>query len=105
MATRVGTKGQVVIEQRIREELGIEPGMLAVQRVVGDHVELRFVAGKHRRSLAGAARPFMKRDRPDLWDPDAFKAALEDAWGAEVAEKMRRLNAQSAEDEPGGEQR
>ncbi len=103
MVTKVGTKGQVVIEQHIREQLGVEPGMLAVQQVVGDHVELRFVPGRHRRSLAGAARPFMKGDRLDLWDPDAFKAAVEEAWAEAVAEKMHKLDAQLREDERDGE--
>jgi hypothetical protein len=54
-------KGQVVIDRDIRERLGVRPGMLAIQQVVGDHVEIRFVPGSHRRSLAGAARPFIKR--------------------------------------------
>jgi len=66
VATKVGTKGQVVIEQDTREKLGVLPGMLAIQRVVDDPVEVRFVPGRHNRSLAGAARPFMKTTRPDL---------------------------------------
>jgi AbrB family looped-hinge helix DNA binding protein len=61
MTTKVGPKGQVVIEREIREQLGIHPGMLAVQQVVDDHVEVRFVVGPHRQSLAGAARPFIRR--------------------------------------------
>jgi AbrB family looped-hinge helix DNA binding protein len=32
MATKVGAKGQVVIEKAIRDSLGIEPGSLAIQR-------------------------------------------------------------------------
>jgi AbrB family looped-hinge helix DNA binding protein len=75
MVTKVGAKGQVVIDRAIREQLGIEPGMLAVQRVVDDQVVLRFVPGAHRRSLAGAARPHITRrptphelaDRGALW--------------------------------------
>lgn len=75
MATKVGIKGQVVIDREIRERLGIRPGMLAVQQVVDDHVEIRFVPGSHRRSLAGAARPFIRRspsaeeleDTDELW--------------------------------------
>ena len=64
--------------------------MLAIQRVVDDHVELRFVPGEHTRSLAGAARPFMKRDRPDLWDTDALERALEEAWATEAVERYVR---------------
>lgn len=102
MATRVGTKGQVVIEQHIREKLGVEPGMLAVQQLVGDHVELRFVPGRHRRSLAGVLRPYIT-PRPDLYDPEAFKAALEESWALEAREKMERLNAQAEEPDEAAE--
>ncbi len=101
MATKVGTKGQVVIEQDIREKLGVLPGMRAIQRVVDDHVEVRFVPGRHNRSLAGAARPFMKTMRPDLWDSVAFEAAMEEAWGIEVRGKMLCLEVQEAEDQQG----
>lgn len=53
MPTRVGQKGQVVIEKAIRDALGVQPGSIAVQRQVGDHVELRFYPPEHERSLAG----------------------------------------------------
>ena len=33
---KVGSKGQVVIAKEIRDELGIQPGWLALQRVVDD---------------------------------------------------------------------
>jgi bifunctional DNA-binding transcriptional regulator/antitoxin component of YhaV-PrlF toxin-antitoxin module len=44
MATVMGAKGQVTIAKEIRERLGIGPGWTAVQHVVGEHVELHFVA-------------------------------------------------------------
>jgi AbrB family looped-hinge helix DNA binding protein len=56
MTHLVGTKGQVVIAKEIRAQLGIHPGWLAVQRVVGDHVEIRFLPPEHERSLAGILR-------------------------------------------------
>ena len=96
MATKVGPKGQVVIEQHVREQLGIEPGMLAIQRVVDGHVELRFVQGEHTSSLAGAARPFMKTDRPDLWDSDAMERAMEEAWAAAAVKRYARTLPPSA---------
>jgi bifunctional DNA-binding transcriptional regulator/antitoxin component of YhaV-PrlF toxin-antitoxin module len=40
----MGAKGQVTIAKAIRERLGIGPGWTAVQHVVGEHVELHFVA-------------------------------------------------------------
>lgn len=52
----VGAKGQIVIAKEIRAQLGIHPGWLAVQRIVGDHVEIRFSPPEHERSLAGILR-------------------------------------------------
>ncbi|MEO6323921.1 MAG: AbrB/MazE/SpoVT family DNA-binding domain-containing protein [Thermoanaerobaculia bacterium] len=53
MTTRVGTKGQVVIDKAIRDQLGIQPGYLAIQRVVQDRVEISFLPPEHERSLRG----------------------------------------------------
>ena len=44
MTNVMGAKGQVTIAKAIRERLGIGPGWTAVQHVVGEHVELHFVA-------------------------------------------------------------
>jgi AbrB family looped-hinge helix DNA binding protein len=85
MSTRVGTKGQVVIDREIREQLGIRPGMLAIQQVVDDHVEVRFVPGPHRRSLAGAARPFIRR-YPSAGDRDD----TDEAWAEEARRHLPR---------------
>jgi bifunctional DNA-binding transcriptional regulator/antitoxin component of YhaV-PrlF toxin-antitoxin module len=78
MATKVGPKGQVVIEQHIRDRLRIEPGMFAVQHVVDDHVEMYFVPGEHSRSLAGAARPHVRR-----WPTEAELEDSEATWARE----------------------
>ena len=68
MTSKVGTKGQVVIEKGLRERLGVEPGHFAVQRIVGDHVEIRFHPPEHDRSLRGALSGVTKRSvRPDEW--------------------------------------
>ncbi len=65
MPTTVGTKGQVVIEKRIRDRLGVKPGAIAVQALVGDRVEIRFVPPAHSRSLFGALAQHVKRDVSD----------------------------------------
>ncbi len=54
MATKVGSKGQVVIEKGIRDKLGVGPGWLALQRVVDGHVEITFLPPEHNRSLYGS---------------------------------------------------
>jgi len=53
MFTTLGQKGQIVIEQAIREALGLKPGYVAVQRLVGDHVEIYFYPPEHHNSLKG----------------------------------------------------
>jgi bifunctional DNA-binding transcriptional regulator/antitoxin component of YhaV-PrlF toxin-antitoxin module len=83
MATKVGPKGQVVIDRHIRDALGVQPGMLAIQRLVDGFVEIQFVPAPHRRSLAGAARPFVTRfpapeerdNTDDLWVDEVENSA------------------------------
>ena len=58
MATVMGPKGQVTISKEIRERLGIGPGWMAVQHVVGEHVELHFVAPEQDESHASDTAPF-----------------------------------------------
>ncbi|MSP22839.1 MAG: AbrB family transcriptional regulator [Dehalococcoidia bacterium] len=68
MAHKVGTKGQVVIAKEIRDRLGIEPGALTIQRVVGDHVEIRFLTAPHHRSLYGPLAQYVREPvSPEDW--------------------------------------
>jgi bifunctional DNA-binding transcriptional regulator/antitoxin component of YhaV-PrlF toxin-antitoxin module len=53
MPTIVGPKGQVVIEKAIRSRLGVRRGALAIQTLMGDHVEIRFLPPEHGESLFG----------------------------------------------------
>ena len=56
----VGPKGQVVITKEFRSRLGVQPGWLALQRLVGDHVEVYFLAPEHRDSLKGSLAKHIK---------------------------------------------
>lgn len=78
----VGEKGQIVIEKPIREALGIEPGFIAVQAVVDDHVEIRFYPPEHRRSLRGRLARFAKRSVSE----EEWAQAREQAWATAVRE-------------------
>lgn len=80
MANRVGSKGQVVIEQRIREALGIEPGALAFQKLAGDRVEIQFGPAPHTESLRGVLKPFVRHWPEDPDDPEATEAAWVADW-------------------------
>ena len=61
----VGPKGQVVIEKEIRDKLGVEPGWLAIQQLVEDHVEISFIPPEHNRSLAGILASYTAVRIPD----------------------------------------
>jgi AbrB family looped-hinge helix DNA binding protein len=90
MATRVGAKGQVVIEKEIRDRLGVAPGWRAVQRLVDNHVEIHFFppVRLHNRSLRGVLRPYSNVTVP----PEAWHAARERAWEEAAREAEAWLN-------------
>lgn len=54
MTGAVSGRGQITIDVKARRELGVEPGMLAYQRVMSGHLEVIFLPAPHRRSLTGA---------------------------------------------------
>jgi len=56
MASRVSDVGQITIDEEVRAQLGIEPGMIAHQRVVDGRLEVVFRPAPHRRSLFGVIR-------------------------------------------------
>ncbi len=87
MAHVVGPKGQVVIAKEFRNRLGVQPGWLALQRLVGDHVEVYFLAPEHRDSLKGSLAKHLKaRVAPgEKWD-----RAREAAWGEAADYKVRQ---------------
>lgn len=62
MPTLVGLKGQVVIEKEIRDKLGIGPGAIAIQTLVGDRVEIQFIPPMHTESLFGVLAPHVRRE-------------------------------------------
>jgi len=80
MASVVGSKGQIVIEKPIRERLGIEPGWQALQLLVDQHLEVYFIPPAHRRSLRGAAKPFIRRhpQTEEDWDAAVGKAVAQE---------------------------
>jgi bifunctional DNA-binding transcriptional regulator/antitoxin component of YhaV-PrlF toxin-antitoxin module len=80
MAYLVGPKGQVVIAKEIRERLGVKPGWVALQRLVGDRVEIYFLPPEHRESLKGGLARYLKANIPpgESWD-QARQAAWQSA--------------------------
>jgi AbrB family looped-hinge helix DNA binding protein len=77
---KVGTKGQVVIDKRLRDRLGIGPGWLVVQTVVDGHIEMRFFAPEHNESLYGTLAPYTNVSI----SPEDWHEAKERAWAEAV---------------------
>jgi AbrB family looped-hinge helix DNA binding protein len=88
MASKVGTKGQVVIEKELRDRLGVKPGHLVVQRIVDDHVEMRFHPPEHDRSVRGALSRAARRTVP----PHEWREVKEQAW-SEAAVSTEEQNS------------
>ena len=83
---KVGAKGQIVISKEIRDELGIEPGWLTLQRIVDGHVEVHFLPPEHNESLAGSLAAYAK---PRTVSEEDWHLAKERAW-AEAAREQER---------------
>lgn len=91
MALVVGTKGQIVISKEIRDKIGIKPGWIALEQLVGDHVEVYFVPPEHSKSLKGALLPHLKTNiAPGKeWDGARNKAWSKEARNKIVGEKQK----------------
>lgn len=83
MAVKVGMEGEVVIEREILERLGVKPGWLAFQRLVGDHVEIFLLPPEHDRSLAGSLAQLTPVRIPG---DEELERAIEHAWDKTIAE-------------------
>ncbi len=81
MASTVGSKGQIVIEKAIRDALGLQPGYIAVQKLVEDHVEVYFYPPEHQESLRGVLADKAEKMIP----PEKWSEAREEAWSKAVA--------------------
>ncbi len=64
MPSIVGEKGQIVIEKPIRDALGVRPGFVSIQDLVGDKVEIRFFPPEHDQSLRGVLARSIQRSVP-----------------------------------------
>ena len=76
MSSIVGQRGQIVIEKPLRDALGLQPGYIAVQRLVGDHVEVYFYPPEHDESLRG----ILAASTTETVAPDQWNAARTKAW-------------------------
>lgn len=89
MSYLVGSKGQLVIAKEIRDKLGVEPGWIALQRLVGDHIEVYFIPPQHKKSLKGRLARHIKTHIPSGED---WNEAREKAWKIAMEGKMNQGN-------------
>lgn len=87
MGGRVSERGQITIDRAARKELGVEPGMIAYQRVVDGHLEVLFLPAPHRRSLYGALH--REGEEPRALTRDQIEEAVMEAIAAELEEEDR----------------
>jgi bifunctional DNA-binding transcriptional regulator/antitoxin component of YhaV-PrlF toxin-antitoxin module len=81
MSSVVSERGQITVDKAARRALGVEPGMVAVQVVVGNHLEIHFIPPEHEESLFGILKVTPGRNYED-WDSirkEAAKGIAEDA--------------------------
>jgi bifunctional DNA-binding transcriptional regulator/antitoxin component of YhaV-PrlF toxin-antitoxin module len=82
MVTRVSERGQITIDRKIREQLGVRPGMIAYQTVVDGHLEVVFLPAPHHDSLYGALQGLGRAAAP------MTRAEIEQAVAEAVAEEQ-----------------
>ena len=97
MASKVGPKGQVVIEKEIRDRLSIQPGWQAFQFLVGDHVEVYFLPPEDDSSAAGSLTRFTDVRIPgDEELEEAIARSWETMTDEELAERLSLKRPASA---------
>ncbi len=84
MISVVGSKGQIVITKKIRDQLGIVPGCRVSQRLVDDHVEIYFMGPEHNRSLKGILRQYID---PSPESAEDWSEVRERAWAQRAKER------------------
>ena len=92
LGNAVGKRGQITIEREIREQLGIKPKDLAVQRVQDGRLVVEFVRPPepHMRSLAGILGPSPTLPREPLDIDDAVARGVAEEWRQSLAGETAR---------------
>lgn len=89
MANVVGERFQITIDKELREQLGIQPGDRAIERVEDGHMVVYFMPRPHRRSLRGVLK------QPGGEPITDWEAVKDRAWAARTAEIMEALEGDS----------
>ncbi len=89
MANVVGERFQITIDKKVRDELGVQPGDRAIERVEDGRLVVSFMPRPHSRSLMGIFR------RPDLPPITDWQAYFDDVWEQRSAELEDVLRSDS----------
>lgn len=92
MSTQVGAAGQILIEQEIRDRLGVQPGWEVVQILRDGHLEIYFLPPAE----PGASAEVLPRadDASSLQDEDRLREAVEAAMEAALRERYAPAEAE-----------
>jgi bifunctional DNA-binding transcriptional regulator/antitoxin component of YhaV-PrlF toxin-antitoxin module len=87
MASQISDRGQITIDKDVREQLGVEPGMIAYQTVVNGHLEIVFLPRPHRRSLYGVLKDHVSGPTPET--TEELESAIREAVDEAMTEQAR----------------
>jgi AbrB family looped-hinge helix DNA binding protein len=96
MANVVGERFQITIDKRIRDELGVKPGDLAIERVEDGRLVVSFAPRPHRDSLLGVLR----RDPAPIGDWSVFMEEARRARSGEIIEALAKPGARKQRRDP-----
>jgi len=91
MANVVGDRYQITIDKQVREELGLKPGDLAIERVEDGRLVIEF-SRPHRESMLGVLKAYATKPIVPI---DDWEAVKDRAWAARSAEIMEALRDDS----------
>lgn len=92
MANVVGDRFQITIDKRVRDELGVRPGDMAIERVEDGRLVVAFVPRPHRESLLGVLR---QPGAPAVGDWGALMDGARTARSAEILDSLGASGASS----------
>ena len=89
MPNVVGERFQITIDKKARNELGIKPGDLAIERVEDGRLVVEFAPKPHRESLYGIFH------QPGMEPITDWQTYRDEVWAARTAEIMEVLEKDS----------
>jgi AbrB family looped-hinge helix DNA binding protein len=101
MANVVGDRFQITIDKSVREQLGVQPGDLAIERVEDGRLVVDFLR-PHRESLRGILRKFSDAPIEPITDWEAVKDRAWAMRSEEIMEALRRDSERHRIDDSNG---